>query len=48
MNEYFLNIKTLLTFWDIIRRKDFMLGRAVREIETKFHVFSLSRLRWIN
>ncbi|KKT61383.1 MAG: hypothetical protein UW55_C0032G0009 [Candidatus Giovannonibacteria bacterium GW2011_GWA2_44_26] len=30
MNEYFLNLKILLSLWDIIRRKDFMLRRVVR------------------
>ena len=39
MSEILLNLKILLSFWDIIRRKDFMLGRAVREVETKLADF---------
>jgi len=29
MSDILLNLKILLAFWDIIRRRDFMLGRAV-------------------
>lgn len=39
MINQFLNLKILLSFWDIIRRKDFMLGKAVQEIETKLAGF---------
>src|SRR3989338_9004813 len=39
MINQFLNLKILLAFWDIICRKDFMLGRAVQEIETKLTKF---------
>ena len=39
MINQFLNLKILLAFWDIIRRKDFVLGRAVQEIETKLAAF---------
>ena len=39
MRDLFLNLKILISFWDIIRRKDFMLGRAVLDIEAKLADF---------
>ncbi|OHA02012.1 MAG: hypothetical protein A3C11_00010 [Candidatus Sungbacteria bacterium RIFCSPHIGHO2_02_FULL_49_12] len=35
MSEYLINLKILLSFWDIIRRRDFTLGKTVRELEGK-------------
>src|SRR3989344_5554091 len=39
MSEILLNLKILLSFLDIVRRKDFMLGGAVQEIEANLADF---------
>ena len=39
MNDLFLNFKILLSFWDIIKRRDFILGKAVKDFEKKLALY---------
>lgn len=39
MNDIFLNFKILMSFWDIIRGRDFILGEAVRNFEKRLAHF---------
>ena len=39
MKETLLNLKILLSFWDLIRRRDFVLGETVRRLEKQLADF---------
>jgi len=39
MNDPFLNFKILIFFWDIIKRRDFILGKAVKDFENKLAAY---------